>query len=181
MIYGEQDILRALDAGHLVIEPRPSRSLISNSSVDLRLGNSFNVFEDPPAGAEISVMVGNADVETIARQYAPEITISPNQFVEIKPRAFVLAYTLETIEIPLDLAARVEGKSSLARLGLSIHQTAPTVQAGWEGPLRLEISNVGPFVCRLRPGIPICQLVIEELKTPAERELNSQFQNQNPN
>ena len=176
MVYGETDIRRALESGKLVIEPGPGRDLFSTSSVDLLLGNTFNIFETPLVGTEVSVMVNEVDVEAAARRYASEVNIPSNGYIEVKPNAFVLAYTLESITLPLDLAARVEGKSSLARLGLSIHQTAPTVQAGWRGHLRLEISNVGPFVCRLRPGIPICQLIFEELKTAGSAPLNSRFQ-----
>ena len=100
--------------------------------------------------------------------------------IELKPNAFALAYTVERLTLPLNLAARVEGKSSVARWGLSIHQTAPTIHAGFRGNIRLEIANVGPFVCRLTPGMQICQLVVEELKTPPENELRSRFQNQSP-
>ena len=176
MIYGEPDIANALESGEFRIEPRPSRDLFSTSSVDLRLGSRFNVFEAPLAGTEISVLVHMVDVEAVAMRYAPEVSIPDGGYIEVKPNAFVLGYTLESVALPRHLAARVEGKSSLARLGLSIHQTAPTVQAGWNGHLRLEISNVGPFVCRLIPGIPICQLIFEELKRPATNPLTSRFQ-----
>ena len=80
--------------------------------------------------------------------------------------------------MPLHLAARIEGRSSLARFGLSVHQTAPTIHADFRGAIRLEIANVGPFVCRLTPGIRICQLIVEELKTPATEGLLSRFQDQ---
>lgn len=185
MIYSDEDIKRALNGGHLVINPTPSRNMFSTSSVDLRLGNRFTVFKPAPQGSEIAIRVDQADPEEMASRYGDEVTLDQYRYLPISPGEFVLAYTLEQITLPLDLAARVEGKSSLARLGLSIHQTAPTVQAGWGSPrslpLRLEIANVGPFVCRLVPGIQTCQLIFEELKTKSERELRSRFQNQSPN
>ena len=78
-------------------------------------------------------------------------SIPTNSYIELKPNAFALAYTVERLTLLLHLAARVEGKSSVARWGLSIYQTAPTIHAGFRGNIRLEISNVGPFVCRLAP------------------------------
>ena len=96
----------------------------------------------------------------------------------MEPGAFALGSTLERVAMPLNLAARVEGKSSVARFGLSIHQSAPTVHADFRGNIRLEISNVGPFVCRLIPGTRICQLIVEELKDPSSEPLRSRFQDQ---
>lgn len=184
MIYSDEDIREALESRDLIIYPTPTRNLFSTSSVDLRLGNRFTVFESAPAGSEITIRVDQANPEEIATRYGHEITLDRYEYLPIHPGQFVLAYTLEQISLPLDLAARVEGKSSLARLGLSVHQTAPTVQAGWGSPrsleLRLEIANVGPFVCRLAPEIQICQLIFEELKTKSNRELRSRFQNQSP-
>lgn len=184
MIYSDEDIRNALELNNIIISPSPNRDSFSTSSVDLRLGNRFTVFRPAPTGSEISIRVNEVDPEEIASRYGEEVTIDRYQYLPVRPNDFVLAYTLEQITLPLDLAARVEGKSSLARLGLSVHQTAPTVQAGWGSPrslpLRLEISNVGPFVCRLTPGIQICQLIFEELKTKSDRELRSRFQNQSP-
>jgi dCTP deaminase len=185
MIYSDADIRNRLESGQLIIDPNPSRALFSTSSVDLRLGNRFTVFEPAPEGSEITIRVDQANPEEIANRYGREVTLEQYQYLSVHPGQFILAYTLEQISLPLDLAARVEGKSSLARLGLSVHQTAPTVQAGWGSPrrlpLRLEIANVGPFVCRLAPGIQICQLIFEELKTESDRELRSRFQNPHPN
>jgi len=89
----------------------------------------------------------------------------------LSPNAFVLAWTREKIILPNHsrIAARVEGKSSLARLGLAVHVTAPTIHAGFEGPIQLELCNHGLFSIRLIPGMPICQLIFEmTLGTPAK-------------
>lgn len=182
MIYSDKDIMDALDTGKFIIDPRPVRDDISPSAVDLRLHNIFTVFENEEQleGVEVAVMVGVADTERVVQRYGKNLEIPVGSYLELKPSAFVLGYTRERLDMPMDLAARVEGKSSLARLGISIHQTAPTIHADFEGYIRLEIANTGPFTCRLRPGIRVCQLVVEELKSPAERKLQSRFQNQSP-
>ena len=180
MLYSKDDIKEALAQGRLVIEPPPDEGMYSTSAVDLRLGNSFIVLDNPSPDAGVFVTVGISDPEEIAAQYGTRREVPPSDYLELKPGQFVLANTVERVELPLSLAARVEGKSSLARFGLSIHQTAPIIHADFRGAIRLEISNVGPFLCRLTPGIPICQLTFEELKTPATEPLRSRFQDQNP-
>ena len=180
MILSDEDIMEALDQGVLSITPNPDEDLYSTSSVDLRLGNEFTVFDIPTEDSGVFVIVDRTDPEDLVERYGTRMVVPDTQFLELAPGQFALAYTLERIELPSHLAARVEGKSSLARLGLSIHQTAPTVHAGFRGFLRLEISNVGPFFCRLTPGIQICQLIIEEVKTPSTEPLQSRFQDQSP-
>jgi dCTP deaminase len=101
----------------------------------------------------------------------------------IQPGEFVLAATLETITLPDDIVARVDGKSSLGRLGLLIHATAGFVDPGWTGRLTLELSNVAKMPIAVRPGMRICQISFLRLSTPAERlygspELGSKYQGQ---
>ena len=181
MIYSYLDIQEALSDGQLLIEPAPSPDMFATSSVDLRLGNDFTVFPSPIPGVAVTVQVGAADSEEVARRYGQLRRIPAGDYLDLRPGEFALAFTLERVQFPLNLAARVEGKSSIARLGLSIHQSAPTIHAGFRGNIRLEIANQGPFVCQLAPGIAICQLIVEELKTASESELRSRFQNQSPN
>ncbi len=177
-IYGKPDIVNALESGDLLIDPNPEVEMFSTSAVDLRLANRFSVFSKPTPGASILVVVDEADPEEIVERYGTEKELAAGEYLDLNPGGFVLSSTVERIEMPLHLAARVEGRSSLARFGLSVHQTAPTVHADFRGAIRLEIANVGPFVCRLAPGIRICQLIIEELKTPATEGLLSRFQDQ---
>lgn len=179
MICSERDIREALAAQHLVIQPAPAPDMFATSSVDLRLGNHLTKFPPPIAGVDVVVQVDSADAEAVVSRYGQPEYIASGQYLDLRPGEFALAFTLERVEFPLYLAARVEGKSSLARYGLSVHQSAPTIHAGFNGNIRLEIANVGPLVCRLIPGISICQLVIEELKTPAANQLRSSFRNQN--
>ena len=117
-------------------------------------------------------------MESVVAAYGQTETVQPDGSFIFESGKLVLAYTLEFIEMPNYLAARVEGRSSLARLGISIHQTAPTVHATFRGQLRLEMSNNGPYSCRLHPGQKICQLVIERLGSPSAITLQSPFQGQ---
>ena len=180
MIFSGDDISEALDRGVLRISPPPDKASYSTSSVDLTLGNVFTIFDIPSDDSGVFVTVDRSDPEQIADRYGRRIELRSTDYLELAPGQFALADTAERVELPLHLAARVEGKSSLARLGLSIHQTAPTVHAGFRGVLRLEVANVGPFLCRLSPGILICQLIIEEVKTPSALPLRSRFQDQSP-
>ena len=102
------------------------------------------------------------------RKNGKENTITDAGF-RMDPNQLVIAGTLEIVHLPLHLAARVEGKSSLARLGMSVHITAPSVHAGFEGPLYLEMNNIGPFPILLRQGMEIAQLIIEHVGLPARR------------
>ena len=104
--------------------------------------------------------------------------VGRGQKFALEPGAFVLGYTLERVELSDYLAARVEGRSSLARLGVSVHQTAPTIQAGFSGQIRLEIANLGPFTILLEPGMPFCQLIVERLSSPAASARESRWQGQ---
>ena len=179
MIYSSEDITDALRDGRLVIDPPPEDEMFDTSSVDLRLGNRFTIPEQPGPGYGVFVTVGEADPEAVAIRYGRVQMVHDDEHLDLHPGKFVLASTLERVEMPLNLAARVEGKSSVARFGLSVHQTAPTIHADFRGTIRLEISNIGPYVCRLKPGIRICQIIIEELKNPAPEPLQSRFQDQN--
>ena len=165
----------------MVISPEVNDAQIGPSSIDLHLSDKFTVFRDRAdlGGLNQSVDLANiANVEAIIGVVGDEITLEEGKTRVIAPREFLLAYTQEYIQLPNYLAARVEGRSTLARLGLSIHQTAPTVHATFKGQLRLEIMNNGPVACELTPGIAICQLILERLGWPAVRSLTSAFQNQ---
>ena len=180
MVLSDQEILMELQSRRLVIEPSVETDQISPSAIDLQLGNKFTELRVPAVGG-VSTAIDLqrvTDVEEIAKVYGSEKVIPEGESYPLPPGGFVLAYTKEYIRLPEHLAARVEGRSSFARLGLSIHQTAPTVHATYKGQLRLEILNNGPFECKLSPGLRICQLILERLGSPALYELKSHFQGQ---
>ena len=164
MILSDRDIKQALLDKRIVVKPKPNLDeQLGSSSLDLRLGKEFRVFKhrkkpfvDP---LDPSTVVGMTD----------EIAISKKEPYVIHPNEFVLASTLEWVEWSDDLAARVDGRSSLGRLGLVIHSTAGHVDAGWRGALTLELRNIGMVPILLYPKMRICQLVFEQLSSPAER------------
>lgn len=182
MVLSDREIWMEVGSNRLVITPDLEASQVSPSALDLRLGNEFTTFPGPLQGAVTTIdtdKIGN--VEAIIDRHGDKQILADNSTFRLEPGGFVLAYTLEYIRMPNYLAARVEGRSSLARLGISIHQTAPTVHATFEGQLRLEISHNGPYPCLLRPGQRICQLIVERLSSPAQSSLDSLFQRQRQN
>lgn len=188
MILSNARIHAALDDGSLVIESEPlprrpptdwARCPHQTSAVDLRLGSEIAYFRDGLALAIDLRRGGSADL------FSPNSerrTITEEQPYALLPNRFVLAKTLERVALPLRdgapcLAARVEGRSSYARCGLLVHFTAPTIHAGFRGTITLEIINLGPLPILLAPGMPICQLILEEVAgLPFSNE--SQFQDQ---
>lgn len=181
-VLSNRALVAALDAGRLRIDPRPAPgpgekdTPYDTISVDLRLGSEIFM---PPTGMNLTFDVRSAGlVQTLRRVYERrEIgeggwTLAPNEFV--------LGSTLERIELPLSancLAARVEGRSSLARTGLLVHFTAPTIHPGFKGTIALEMINLGKIPLTLRPGLRVCQLIVETVE--GEPILaDSQFQGQ---
>ena len=162
------EIRAAIETGQLVFDPPIEDGQIGVSSVDLRLGHSFTSFQKPPLDSMLHVVdlakiAGTDDVEDIAKAYGVTKVLDPGEPFTLNPERFVLGYTKEHIKLPADMAARVEGRSSFARLGLTVHQTAPTVNAGWGGYLRLEIRNNGLLPCLLYGDLMFCQLIIERV------------------
>lgn len=178
MILSDQEIWMELGSGMLSIEPPVAADQVVASAIDLHLGNQFTVFEAEPTGVQTTIDTSQISIEEVADKYGKTITVPDGEQFRLRRNAFVLAYTKEYIRIPNYLAARIEGRSSLARAGISIHQTAPTVHAMFEGKLRLELSLNGPFECIIHPGQKFCQLIIERLGRPSQAGRLSQFQGQ---
>lgn len=168
----DRDIRTALETGRLKIEPLGEKA-IQPASIDLRLGNSFWVF---PAGEEPLDMYKPL-VDGVDRQ-----TVIADEFI-LQPNTFVLATTAERVTMPNDLVARIEGKSSLGRLGLFVHITAGFIDPGFGGNITLELLNVSGRPLKLTAGMKIAQLSLQELSSPAERpyghpDLGSKYQGQ---
>jgi dCTP deaminase len=183
MILTDRDILSALIGGAITVSPEPAFSAFSSTSLDLTLASELRVFRTVSDLAGEVVDPGGEGFcfrSAMARFTAPR-RISAEGF-DLAPQAMLLGWTAETIELKLaaKVAARVEGKSSLARFGLAIHVTAPTIHAGFAGRIQLEIVNHGPAPFRLRAGMRICQLIIEQTSSIAERGYAGQFQGQAP-
>jgi dCTP deaminase len=173
-VLSDGTIRRLVDAGRVVIDPWDPE-MVQPASVDLRLGDSFRVFHNHRAAA--------IDLRDPPRNLTEEVVIEGDEPFVIHPGEFALGRTQEYVEIPDDVVARIEGKSSLGRLGLIVHATAGFVDPGFKGTLTLEITNFNSVPIVLRTGLPIAQLSLMALDAPAERpygheELGSHYQSQ---
>jgi dCTP deaminase len=159
MILSDRDIRAELAAGRIVIDPYLPEA-VQPSSVDIHLGNRFRVFRN------------NRTAVIDPRADQPELTelveITGDEPFILHPGEFVLGATLERVALPDDLVARLEGRSSLGRLGLMIHSTAGYVDPGWEGTLTLELSNAANLPIKLYDGMKIGQISFQRLSSPAE-------------
>ncbi|KAA0233311.1 MAG: dCTP deaminase [Acidimicrobiales bacterium] len=164
MILSDRSIRQALKEGRISIEPLDD-SMIQPSSVDLTLDRWFRVF--------LNHTMGHIDVKQDLENLTQLVEVSPDEVFMLHPGEFVLASTAERIALPDDLVARLEGKSSLGRLGLLIHSTAGFVDAGWDGHLTLELSNVANLPITLYPGMKIGQISFLQMTTPAEHPYGS--------
>ncbi|MPZ48953.1 MAG: dCTP deaminase [Dehalococcoidia bacterium] len=148
-----------IESGHLVIDPWDERYL-QPASVDLRLGREFRVFRN--------YRLPYIDVKQEMPHLTELITIDEvNPFI-LHPDEFVLAVTLERVEVPADLVGRLDGKSSLGRLGLIVHSTAGFVDPGFKGRLTLELRNIANLPITLYFGMPVSQISFNGLTTPAD-------------
>ncbi len=178
MILSDRDIKRAVESGRVKIESdQPEMFLhIHASSMDLRLGNVFKLYEH----SKFAILDPKYP-ETFAGR-TRLITIPAGESFIVQPGEFVLGVTMEKITVPDDLVVRVEGRSSLGRLGIIVHSTAGFVDPGFSGTITLEISNLNRMPVALYPGMRVCQLAFEEMSSPAEMPYNlkpgSKYQDQ---
>jgi len=177
MILSDRDIAARLDEGDLEIEPLADPDLqIQPASVDLRLGREFLEFEH----TNIPCIHPNSEQEI--EEYVSETVVDEDGEFILHPGDFVLGTTVETVAIPDDLIAHVEGRSSLGRLAVVVHATAGLCDPGYRGQITLELSNLGSAPVALDPGMRISQLTFTELKSPAATpygaERGSKYQDQ---
>ena len=181
MILTDRDIREALANGALEIDPAPPVEFYAPNGVDLTLDPRLTLYR-PPSADEDPVIdpagPGYSFREAI-RAMADDVEIGPAGFV-LDPGRLILGWTHEKVDLkpPARLAARVEGKSSLARIGLIVHLTAPTIHAGSTGRIQLEIINLGPRPIRLRAGMKICQLILEQTLGVPQNGYSGQFAGQ---
>jgi len=178
MILSDRDIKKAIASGHVnVMTDHPEREQhIHASSMDLHLGNVFKIYEhskfailDPKKPESF-----HGNMRTIEVKEGDPFIVQPGEFV--------LGVTEETLTVPDDLVVRVEGRSSLGRLGIIIHSTAGFVDPGFSGTITLEISNLNRLPVALYPGMRVCQLAFEMMTSPAEEpyhlKVGSKYQGQ---
>jgi dCTP deaminase len=161
MILSDRDIIAALEAGRIRVDPAPDLATqLGSVSIDFRLGRTFMVFEhsrhsyiDPRQPQSIGDAMRTIEVE------------DDEPFI-MQPGDFALASTIESLELPDDLLGRLEGRSSIARLGITVHSTAAVFEPGWTGTATMELSNLGRMAVALYPGMRICAFSFETVSSP---------------
>lgn len=168
----DRDIEAWLDDGRLVISPRPPVERINGATVDVRLGNQFRVFRGYTA--PFIDLSGPKDEVSAAldRVMSDEINLAEGEAFFLHPGELALAATFEAVTLPDNLVGWLDGRSSLARLGLMVHVTAHRIDPGWQGRIVLEFYNSGKLPLALRPGMIIGALSFEPLSGPAARPYN---------
>jgi dCTP deaminase len=159
VLLSDRDIRSAIEAGRITIEPY-APEMVQPSSVDVRIDRYFRVFENHRY-PHIDPSVEQAELTRLVEPEGEEPFI-------LHPGEFVLGSTYEVVTLPDDVSARLEGKSSLGRLGLLTHSTAGFIDAGFSGHVTLELSNVATLPIKLWPGMKIGQLCFFRLSSPAE-------------
>ena len=180
MILTDREIKLALEQKTLIIEPRPSDVAYASTSVDLTLDPILSEFSITITDRHFDPGRPGYPLSSVLAENTKRVSINEQDRYELVPNRLVLAWTAEYVDLRRSprLAARVEGKSSLGRLGLGVHVTAPTIHAGFEGQIQLEIINHGSVPIRLRPGMRICQLIFEQTLGTPEKGYRGQFAGQ---
>ena len=163
MILSDRDLKKAIASKKIVIKPTPDLSTqLGTCSIDLRLGNVFRVFDHSK----------HPYIDPSKKNFSSEITkkvvVKNGEGFVMQPGDFVLAVTLEQVKIPKNMMGRLEGRSSLGRLGIVVHSTASIFDAGWDGKCVLELGNLGRMAVKLTPGMRICAMSFEQLSSEAE-------------
>lgn len=164
MILSDKDIKKYIAEGRIKINPAPNfEEQLGPCSLDLHLGNIFKTFK--ASSYPFLDLKRKIDFEELME----ETGIQDGSPFVLKPKSFVLAVTLEEFTLPEDLMARLDGRSSLARLGVVVHLTAARFDPGWQGKAVMELGNLGPMPVILYAGLTrICALTFETLSSPAQ-------------
>lgn len=181
MILTDREIQVALATKQIRIDPSPAPDAYSSTSLDLTLGTTIHVWRRGVSGVDRVVCPADPGYQykAVVAEMSATSEMGPEGIV-IQPGDFLLAWTAEVVSLPLQsrLAARVEGKSSLARLGIGVHVTAPTIHAGFEGQVQLEMCNHGTLNVKLVPAMRVCQLIFEQTLGTPDKGYQGQFHQQ---
>ena len=168
----DRDIEAYIDAGKIQITPRPTPDMISGVSVDIRLGHKFRTFR-AYAAAFIDLSGPREEVDLALNSVmSDEIVLTDDEAFFLHPGELALAITLESVTLPADIVGWLDGRSSLARLGLMVHVTAHRIDPGWSGNIVLEFYNSGRLPLALRPNMKIGALNFETMTGEAARPYN---------
>jgi dCTP deaminase len=171
MVLSDVDIKRYIELGKIKITPALPPEQFGSCSVDFRLGNEFNVFEH--SRHPFIDLKSKAGLEGLMR---PVIVEAGEPFI-LQPRDFVLAITEETLELDAETLGRLEGRSSLGRIGIIVHGTAGLFDPGWSGKATLELSNLSRMPVALYAGMRICSFTFEQLSSPVSVPYSKKPQN----
>ena len=171
MVLSDVDIKRYLASGKIKISPELPSDQFGSCSVDFRLGSEFNVFEH--SRYPYIDLKSKTAFEGIMRS----VIVEPGEPFILQPREFVLAITEEKLELDSDVLGRLEGRSSLGRIGIIVHGTAGLFDPGWSGKATLELSNLGRMPVALYPGMRICSFTFEQLSSPSSMPYRSKPNN----
>jgi dCTP deaminase len=179
MIFSDRDIRRLMSEGAIAISPAPDfTTQLGSCSLDLKLGTTFKVFRDDLYGE----VVINPLAPSNSLDFMKEVVVEDGGSFVLQPHSFVLAITHEHVELADNIVARLEGRSSLGRLGIIVHATASIIDPGWKGKIVLELANHGALPVALHPGMRICALTFELVSTsvdvPYWRKVQAKYINQ---
>src|ERR1700710_72102 len=160
MVLSDHSLHEQLAAGRIIIEPYDEQC-VQPSSIDVKVSTLFRVFRNHTAGI--------IDVKEDMENLTELVTVAEDGVFMLHPGEFVLGSTLERVVVPNDLVARIEGKSSLGRLGLLIHSPAGFIDPGFDGHITLELSNVASLPITIYPGMKIGQVSFLQMTTPADQ------------
>jgi dCTP deaminase len=163
MVLSDRDIKKAIKEGRIKITPKPDyKTQLGSCSIDMHLSNKFRIFRK--SSYPYIDLQGKVDTSEIME----EIIVSKGKPFIMQPGDFALATVEENLELADDIIGRIEGRSSLGRLGIIVHGTASVFDAGWTGVPTMELGNLGVMPIALYPGMRICSFTFEELSSPAE-------------
>lgn len=169
----DTDIRKALSTGQIAITPAPGADAIGAVSVDLRLGSRFRTFNSHQTPYLDLSGDSKQLSEAIARVMGEEIVLGAEDHFILHPGELALGVTMEKLDLPNDIVGWLDGRSSLARLGLMVHVTAHRIDPGWSGNIVLEFFNSGKLPLALRPGMAIGAISFERMTGPAENPYGS--------
>ncbi|MBI3088938.1 MAG: dCTP deaminase [Candidatus Colwellbacteria bacterium] len=163
MLLSDRDIKKAVAKGRIKITPKPDfKKQLGSCSIDFHLGNRFRIFKH--STHPFVDLMGEVDVANIME----EVVVPKGKAFILQPGDFAIATTIERLKLAPDIAGRIEGRSSLGRLGIIVHSTAGLFDPGWDGKPTMELGNLGVMPVTLYPGMRICAFTFEELSSKVD-------------
>ena len=179
MALSDSEIWREIQDGNIIVKPPTSIDKLDPHSLNVHLSEYIYTFKTEHPAIKRAIDLSHPEVAYSLQDLLDKTSI-PEQGFELGPTEFVISYTREVITLPNNIAARIEGRSTNARFGLTIHSTAPTIHPTYNGIITLEICNLGKIPILLKSGLAIGQLVFEYIDGTIMKELQSAWQNQQP-